>query len=151
MLKSLFNKVTSLHSCNFIKKRLQQRCFRVNIAKFLRKPILKNICGRLLLFSEIQTINNVMYTIVKNFNFNFRIHKIFTYLLSFTNFSSTEFVFVFASLSHTKHFYCFILQWPKQIKVFQSLSKISTHLQYAEPDFSLYLAKLSSRDKPQHH
>ena len=32
----------------FIKKRLQYRCFLVNIAKFLRIPILKNICERLL-------------------------------------------------------------------------------------------------------
>ena len=28
---------------NFIKRRLQHRCFPVNITKFLRKPILKNI------------------------------------------------------------------------------------------------------------
>ena len=39
VLKSLFN---------FIKK-LQHRCFTVNIAKFLRTSILKNICERLLL------------------------------------------------------------------------------------------------------
>ena len=29
-------------ACNFIKKRLQHRCFPVNSAKFLRTPILKN-------------------------------------------------------------------------------------------------------------
>ena len=34
---------------NFNKKRLQHKCFPVNIAKFLRTPILKNICQRLLL------------------------------------------------------------------------------------------------------
>ena len=34
-------------ACNFIKKILQHRCFPVNIAKFLRSPILKNICERL--------------------------------------------------------------------------------------------------------
>ena len=34
---------------NFIKKRLQHRLFPVNIAKFFRTPILKNICERLLL------------------------------------------------------------------------------------------------------
>ena len=34
---------------DFIEKRLQHRCFPVNIAKFLRTPILKNICERLLL------------------------------------------------------------------------------------------------------
>ena len=32
----------------FIKKRLEHRCFRGNTAKFLRTPILKNICGKLL-------------------------------------------------------------------------------------------------------
>ena len=37
----------SLKVCNFIKKRLQHRRFPVNIAKFLRAPILKNICERL--------------------------------------------------------------------------------------------------------
>ena len=35
--------------CNFIKKRLQHRCFPMKFAKFLRIPILKNICERLLL------------------------------------------------------------------------------------------------------
>ena len=34
---------------NFIKKRLQHRCFPVNIAKILKTPILKSICERLLL------------------------------------------------------------------------------------------------------
>ena len=32
------------------KKRLQHRCFPVNIAKFLGTPFLQNISGRLLLF-----------------------------------------------------------------------------------------------------
>ena len=49
VLESFLNKVTGLKSCNFIKKRLQQRYFIVNIAIFLRTPILKNICERLLL------------------------------------------------------------------------------------------------------
>ena len=47
VLKSLFNKVASLQACNFIKTRLQHRCFPVNIAA--RTSILKNICERLLL------------------------------------------------------------------------------------------------------
>ena len=38
-----------MKACNFIKKRLQRRCFPVKFAKFLRTPILKNICERLLL------------------------------------------------------------------------------------------------------
>ena len=50
VLESLFNKVAGLQACSFIKKRLQQRCFPVKLAKFLRTPILKNICERPLLF-----------------------------------------------------------------------------------------------------
>ena len=41
VLESLF--------CNFIKKRLQHRCFPLNITTFLRTPILKNMCKHLLL------------------------------------------------------------------------------------------------------
>ena len=44
VLESLFNE-----ACNFIKKRLQQRCFPVKFAEFLRTTIFKNICERLLL------------------------------------------------------------------------------------------------------
>ena len=51
--------------------------------------------------SEIQTTNNVIYTLTENLIFNFRIYKIFSYLLSFANFSSSEFVFAFAFFSHT--------------------------------------------------
>ena len=47
---SLFNKITGLQGCNFIKKRLQQRCFPVNIAKFFRIAIVKNIWERQELF-----------------------------------------------------------------------------------------------------
>ena len=36
VLESLFNNVAGLQTCNFIKKRLQRRCFSVNIVKFLR-------------------------------------------------------------------------------------------------------------------
>ena len=35
MLESFFNKVAGLKACNFIQKRLQHRCFPVNIAKYL--------------------------------------------------------------------------------------------------------------------
>ena len=49
MLESLFNKIADLKFCNFIKKKLQHRYFTVNIAKFLRAPVPKNICERLLL------------------------------------------------------------------------------------------------------
>ena len=49
MLESYFNKAAGLKVSNFIKKRLQHRCFPMNIAKFLATPILKNTCERLLL------------------------------------------------------------------------------------------------------
>ena len=41
--------VSGHQACNFIKKRLQHMCFPVKFHKFLRTPILKNICERLLL------------------------------------------------------------------------------------------------------
>ena len=43
MLESYFNKVAGLQAYNFIKKRVQHRCFPVNITKLLRTSILKNI------------------------------------------------------------------------------------------------------------
>ena len=49
MLASLFNKVVGV-ACSFIKKRFQHRCF---LVKFLRTPILRKICERLLLEAEI--------------------------------------------------------------------------------------------------
>ena len=39
MLESLFSKVASLEPYKFIKKRLQHRCFPVNIVNFLRNLI----------------------------------------------------------------------------------------------------------------
>ena len=46
-LEVSFNSKSFLN--NFFKKRLQHRCFPVKLAKFLRTPILNNICQRLLL------------------------------------------------------------------------------------------------------
>ena len=58
VLESLFNKVPGLQLSKFIKERLQLRCSPVNIAKFSRAPILKNICERLLLFIVIFSQEN---------------------------------------------------------------------------------------------
>ena len=44
-----FYKVAGLQACNFITKRLLHSCFPVKFEKFLRAPILNNICKRLLL------------------------------------------------------------------------------------------------------
>ena len=46
---AFFDKVAGFQAWNLIKKRLQHRCLPVNIAKFLRTPILKCIFVRLLL------------------------------------------------------------------------------------------------------
>ena len=63
--------------------------------------------------NEIQATNKVIYTLAENLIFNFRIYKIFSYLLNFVSFSSTEFMFAFELFSHTKYFQCFVLQLPK--------------------------------------
>ena len=47
--ESLYKKGACHQACNFIKKRLQQRCFPVNIANFLRTPIWKKTSEWLLL------------------------------------------------------------------------------------------------------
>ena len=53
VLEPFFNKVAEsscLQHCRFImKKRLQRRCFSVNIVNFLRTRIMKNICEELFL------------------------------------------------------------------------------------------------------
>ena len=41
-----FNKVAGLRPATLLKKRLWHGCFSVDIAKFLRAPILLNICER---------------------------------------------------------------------------------------------------------
>ena len=46
-------KLQALKACNFIKKRLQHKCFSVNIAKFTRTFVLKNICEQLLLYRAV--------------------------------------------------------------------------------------------------
>ena len=76
VLESLFDKALGLKACDSIKKSLRHRCFPmkfakssvkeglqglqcfpVNIAKFLRTPILKNICERLFLKISISVTN----------------------------------------------------------------------------------------------
>ena len=45
MLDFLFNKVAGFQACNFIKKRLQHRCFSVKFAKFSSASFLQNTSG----------------------------------------------------------------------------------------------------------
>ena len=90
VLASLFNKVSGFQGCNVIKKRLQNRCFPVNIANFLRTTILKNICERLLLyltdiseqlvFRKAIFQNSLSSIFISNFYFTFNSLNTFTSL-----------------------------------------------------------------------
>ena len=66
VLELPFNIVPRLEVYNCIKKRLQHRCFLVNIAKFLRTPILKNLGERLRLYFN-HKINNKILGICRPF------------------------------------------------------------------------------------
>ena len=68
MLESLFSKVSGPKACNFTEKRLQHSCLPVNIAKFLRTPILKHIYEWLLLKSIKRHITaQIMKFFMKDF------------------------------------------------------------------------------------
>ena len=60
LCRSLFLIKLQTQSSNFIKKRLQDWCFSVKFATFLRTSILENICERLLLFVSSQ--NTIAYS-----------------------------------------------------------------------------------------
>ena len=49
LCQSLFLIKLQTETCNFIKKESLARCFPVNFTKFLRRPLLQNTFGRLLL------------------------------------------------------------------------------------------------------
>ena len=91
MLKSLFNKIACLKTCNFIRKKLQH-C-----------KIFKSACSEenlrttasVYLKSKLQIIQFTH----KPKTFNFRNCKVFSYLFSFANISSTKFLLAFESFS----------------------------------------------------
>ena len=56
MLEYFCNKIGGLQAWNFIAKRLQHRCFPVNIAKSLRTTFLQNNSGWLVLKDESENI-----------------------------------------------------------------------------------------------
>ena len=55
-----FNKVAGLRPTTLLKKRLRQRCFPVNFAKFLRTPFLQNTSGRLLLYVSVWCLSSLI-------------------------------------------------------------------------------------------
>ena len=54
-----------------IKKKLQHKCLSVNIAKFLRTSILKNICERLLLLIRIMLSRDYVQSLRPLFSIKF--------------------------------------------------------------------------------
>ena len=59
MLEYLFNKVAGLKAYNFIKKRLQRKCFPVNIAKFLPGFSIEHLQSLLLASGKIKRISSL--------------------------------------------------------------------------------------------
>ena len=75
--RKFYRKTPVLESL-FIKKRLQHRCFLVKFAKFLRTPILKNICERQTAFliwniAYEFTITLSLSSILRNSTSNFEV------------------------------------------------------------------------------
>ena len=103
MLEPLCNKVTGLEACNFIKKRLQHGCFPVNIAKFLRKALLIEHFGWLLLKHEIfiWNCNNLR----RYWEFYIIGCKIFTFLFLKKNITNTNLYLHFKDWSILFWFY----------------------------------------------
>ena len=91
MLLKILQISECLKACNFISKKLQH-C-----------EIFKSACSEehlrttasVYLKSKLQ----IMQFTHKPKTFNFRIYKVFSYLFSFANFSSTKFIFAFESFS----------------------------------------------------
>ena len=80
-----------LKACNFISKKLQH----FEIFKSACSEEHLRTTASVYLKSKLQ----IMKFPHKPKTFNFRIYKIFSYLFSFANFSSTEFIFAFESFS----------------------------------------------------
>ena len=129
MLESTFNNVEGLQACIFIRIRLQQRCFPVNIAKFLRAHILKYICERLLLYSEIYTSNNQIYILAENFILGFT--KYFIICSALPTLAPLNYVF----LLHFSHFFLLhiifnIFYESSNVSLFSSLNKLNAFVHY---------------------
>lgn len=60
--------------------------------------------------SIIQTTNNLIYRLAKTLFSILGFRNVSPNFFSLANFRSTKFMFVFGSLSDTKHFYCFAFQ-----------------------------------------
>ena len=77
VLESLCNKVTGLQACNFVKKRPHRRYFSAKFAKFIRRPILKNIFERLLLILTVRPCQTSLLEICRSSHPECPIKKVF--------------------------------------------------------------------------
>ena len=96
MLKSLFNKVAGFKASNFVNKRLQHRCFPVNITKFLRTSFLTEHLGWLILKLIMNEI--VSHSIFQNTGFLWR-------LFSFIRTASIRTAFTIEVIRHLKSYW----------------------------------------------
>ena len=91
MLLKILQISECLKACKFISKKLQH-C-----------EIFKSACSkehlRTTASAYLKSKLQIMQFTHKPKNFNFRIYKVFSYLFSFANFSSTKFIFAFELLS----------------------------------------------------
>ena len=126
MLESLFNKVTGLQACIFIKRDFNTGVFLWTLWNFQERLFWSTSANDFFCISEIQNANDAIYIPGENFILNFRIYKIFSYLLSFANFSSVEFVFDFAFFWHTL-FPTFLTTFPL---FFSNLSRLNAFSHY---------------------
>ena len=81
-LKSLFKKVVGLQEKG--QKRLQQRCFSVNIGKFIRTPNLKNVCAWLHLTAVLCTKAAVLESNFNNISKELLCSKLFRRVFIYT-------------------------------------------------------------------
>ena len=75
-----------LRDCNFVKKRLQHRCFSVNIATFLRNIFLKNICEKSSADISILSPQISKFCYIKKYRYRLHFDALFLTLLTFLGF-----------------------------------------------------------------
>ena len=98
VLESICNKVAGLKACNFIKKRLQHTCFPLKYAKFLRTPILKNICDDCFSTVDPVTFNDTSTTEI----YTWEVCKEENYQLSWRSFKKDRRVMHWVATSDNK-------------------------------------------------
>ena len=130
MIESLSNEAEDFKPCNVVKKRLQHRCFPLNIAKSLRTSILKIICKRLLQPPEVFCIRNLLILAMKLLHLAYKktIWLQLIYFLSTIRFWPVKYllrilgvVFIAQISRYEEFFFCLFCNW--RIKLSKNLSR----------------------------